>query len=403
MKCVYCSVVLNESNSSKEHIIHNALGGLLQSNEICCKECNERLGEKTDAAFTKIFAPITENMNIKRTRDTVPAKYNAVVCDKDKNTYKVEMKGKKVWTVFSEKGEYLNNSIDINNLKIVELTLEVDNAVFTNGFKKIAFNFAVHSGIDPKKLNMVYDAERKCLNSDILSNVIPFVPLNFFDAAIENLEIEDLKHTLILFSYENILVAYIELFDIFQFYVLLTENWDDEGVYFSYCQKIEKVMFDEEDAMNDLKIHDYKDMMIIADQYGLEYSTDFLAIEKEAFHKLRKRSYEIDLMEYIYKQAHRVDPLNKLYKGDTFDNYTEYMYYFIPEAEFINDSGDIILQNEQINKARFRISNVSKGKNDFYIRAINKELQSYGFDRVVKPHTHSQMRKLTRKLFPNSF
>ncbi|KAF6625494.1 hypothetical protein J2W97_004252 [Paenibacillus jamilae] len=49
----------------KGHIIHNALEGLLESDGICCKRCNGTLGEKAEASFTKLCAPITESMNIK--------------------------------------------------------------------------------------------------------------------------------------------------------------------------------------------------------------------------------------------------------------------------------------------------------------------------------------------------
>lgn len=399
MECVYCSNSLDENNSSKEHIIHNALGGLLESCGICCKKCNETLGEKADASFTRLFAPITESMNIKRTRETAPVKYNAVVCDMDGNTYKAQMKGNKIWNVFSDNGEYLNNSIDLNSLRPIELTFEVDNIIFKNGFKKIAFNFAVHCGIDPQKLDFVYDAGRKCLRSDTMSNVIPFIPLNFFDRSLENTEVDDLTHALILFSYENMLVAYIELFSTFQFYVVLSEKWDGEEVYFNYLQCVEKRTFNEENAKKKLKVHDYKDMMIIADQYGLEYTTDFLAIEREAFHKLRKRSYEIDLLEYILEQTYKLDPLKDICNGNSHGNYIEYMYYFVPETEMIDESGDTFTQCEGINKARFRISNISNGKVDFYIRAIIENIKRDGFDKLVKPYTYSKMRRLTEKLF----
>lgn len=40
MKCIYCEETILKV--SKEHIIQNALGGELQSEDICCDECNNK-------------------------------------------------------------------------------------------------------------------------------------------------------------------------------------------------------------------------------------------------------------------------------------------------------------------------------------------------------------------------
>ncbi len=56
--CVYCNKPLGVTGKkSEEHIIQNALGGLLTSSEICCSECNNYLSRFIDAPFTKYFAP----------------------------------------------------------------------------------------------------------------------------------------------------------------------------------------------------------------------------------------------------------------------------------------------------------------------------------------------------------
>ena len=46
-KCVICDCILDESNKSSEHIIHNAIGGILEDEGIYCKACNSQLGSKT--------------------------------------------------------------------------------------------------------------------------------------------------------------------------------------------------------------------------------------------------------------------------------------------------------------------------------------------------------------------
>ena len=54
--CIYCGKKI--TTRSSEHVIHNALGGLLESEDICCPECNNFISKYIDVPFTKIFNPI---------------------------------------------------------------------------------------------------------------------------------------------------------------------------------------------------------------------------------------------------------------------------------------------------------------------------------------------------------
>ena len=54
--CIYCNKEI--TTRSKEHVIQNALGGLLESTDICCADCNNFISKHIDAPFTKIFNPI---------------------------------------------------------------------------------------------------------------------------------------------------------------------------------------------------------------------------------------------------------------------------------------------------------------------------------------------------------
>lgn len=65
--CYLCDKVLCDWNSSKEHIIPNALGGHLKSQHILCKECNSILGEELDNILSsRINLPTL--LDIKRDR-----------------------------------------------------------------------------------------------------------------------------------------------------------------------------------------------------------------------------------------------------------------------------------------------------------------------------------------------
>ncbi len=79
MRCVYCNDKLDKNNSSLEHIIPQAIGGLLESYEICCKKCNTKKGDGNDTHFVNIFNPITESYNIKTSRKKNQRPYKGVV------------------------------------------------------------------------------------------------------------------------------------------------------------------------------------------------------------------------------------------------------------------------------------------------------------------------------------
>lgn len=56
MKCIYCEETILKV--SKEHIIQNALGGELQSEDICCDECNNKISKLIDKPFVDHFKTI---------------------------------------------------------------------------------------------------------------------------------------------------------------------------------------------------------------------------------------------------------------------------------------------------------------------------------------------------------
>ena len=74
MRCVYCNKEiidrkreLGDTDYSKvyrssEHIIQNALGGKLETVNICCDRCNFHIEELIDRSFCDIFVPFTSNI-----------------------------------------------------------------------------------------------------------------------------------------------------------------------------------------------------------------------------------------------------------------------------------------------------------------------------------------------------
>lgn len=138
-KCKLCGEPINETNTSSEHIIHQALGGLLETEDILCISCNSKMGSNIDSKFVNIFAPITGNFNIKTSSGKPPkSKYWAYAKDNHGIQYKVEMYGKNIRNVFDMEGKYVNRLENMEPMKVHTLEFNIkDNNDFVMGLKKL--------------------------------------------------------------------------------------------------------------------------------------------------------------------------------------------------------------------------------------------------------------------------
>lgn len=68
--CAICNEEITEKNRSIEHIIPNAIGGILKTYKLFCKNCNSKFGSNLDAAFVKNFSFINASVDIRRDRKT---------------------------------------------------------------------------------------------------------------------------------------------------------------------------------------------------------------------------------------------------------------------------------------------------------------------------------------------
>lgn len=161
------------------------------------------------------------------------------------------------------------------------------------GICKIAFSFAVDKKIDFSFLKhglIVKRNDGKVSKIQYNYRVVPFVPLNPMDKYLELKADFSLYHNLILFSQECYLWCYVELFGTFQYYVLLSDEWDKSKVVFeSYLQLIQKL------DRTPPKMHRWRP------KYGLIYS----------------RAYEVpsnpdrDVMRERVAEAIRLEPYEK--------------------------------------------------------------------------------------------
>jgi hypothetical protein len=74
--CVICGVPLTAASASREHVIPNALGGLLTTRRATCVECNSTTGATQDKDLVTTFAPLLAVLDVVRQRgETQPFRF----------------------------------------------------------------------------------------------------------------------------------------------------------------------------------------------------------------------------------------------------------------------------------------------------------------------------------------
>lgn len=306
--CVYCKNRILQN--SKEHVIQNAIGGLYESTDICCPECNNHINKFIDVPFTKIFAPITDNIkNLNKTnnKNSHPSYSGKIV--HNNRFYDATIKNNKV--VSSPKlSKELKTDVKKLNTNIIYSDFKLDNNIFKNGLAKIAFNFAIAKGVSPDLLLKYVNIETQNTNIKNISfqnPVLPFVALNSIDKEFE-LETEmDIYHNLILFNQGNNLWCYVDLFNTFQYYVYLSKDYSaDKQILETYIQQVQQ----NEKNIPDIQIRKLEDIQIYTTQYNLKIKINLndkrekIAenIKQAISEQERKKSQVKDMGEYFSKK-----------------------------------------------------------------------------------------------------
>lgn len=302
INCFYCENPITEENRSVEHVIQNALGGYLKSNEFCCGKCNKLLQEQIDDVFIEQFNPLLSQLsNLNCDRKTHAPSYY-VSFEANGEVFLGKAKGGKVTDSKGYSNKYKSKIPKNNDFRILAFDIKLENKTFKSGITKIATNFAAYNGIQREQID--------CLNTkdnviEFIPKIIPFYPLNTFD---EYIELEaytiSLYHCLILFSHHNHLFCYVDLFNTYQYYVVLSEHYCGEEIYKPYIQVVEKMdrrsPFDDCDFIDGNLNLSPKDIHIYSMQYGvgLDYeNTDkFVA---EINEKIRLVTNKQNLSKFI--------------------------------------------------------------------------------------------------------
>lgn len=232
MNCVYCGEPI--AVESREHIIQNAIGGLEESTDICCPKCNNYISKYIDKPFVSSFNPIIARINnfAKTNKKKSSPSYSGKAIYNG-SEYSVIFKNGQV-VACPELSKQLHCDISKLDFEIVSYDFIINNESFIKGVSKIAFNYTLSKGIPLDTIKdglIVVKNENKITNISFKYPVIPFVPLNPMDNYIELETSLLLYHNLILFSQDNNLWCYVDLFNTFQYYVCLTDKWPKDKKY----------------------------------------------------------------------------------------------------------------------------------------------------------------------------
>lgn len=338
INCVYCGKVI--STRSREHTIQNALGGLYESEDICCPECNSYISKYIDAPFTKTFNPIISR--IKNFTKTNNKKSQPVCTGKavyDGVLYDVSIKGGKV-VACPMLSKELKCDISKLSLEIVAYDFPIEHNTFINGICKIAFNFALEKGIDLAALSKGLDvssANGKIDNISFKYTVIPFVPLNPLDKHIELNTDMELYHNLILFSQNNMLWCYVDLFNTFQYYVLLSDNWDESvSIHETYLQLLQKL----DRSIPELYIRKPKHILTYAMFYGIEPCMDLDEFKKRVAETIKKESQKKSISDVISEKMNcgylKADELKQM-SPDEMESYLKPLLLYSDEEDHLQE------------------------------------------------------------------
>jgi hypothetical protein len=295
--CVYCERQIEKR--SREHIIQNAIGGLFESEDICCPACNEYISKYIDAPFTKTFNPIIgmiENFAKTNNKKSQPPCTGKALYDNE--LYDVKIKGGKVVDC-PELSQKLKCNISKFPFEILAYDFPIENVSFNNGISKIAFNFALAKGISFDVLNKGVDIRKtgnKIEGIMFKYPLTPFVALNPMDKYIELNTDMELYHNLILFNQNNMLWCYVDLFNTFQYYVLLSDEWDENiPVQESYLQLLQKI----DRTIPELYIRKPKHILTYAMYYNVEPCIELDTFKKRVVEAIKKESLKKDMSDVL--------------------------------------------------------------------------------------------------------
>lgn len=260
--CYLCGEFLNKGNSSKEHIIPNAIGGKLKSSDLLCKNCNNLTGDKIDYHLSEALSLISKCINIKRERKsglaipfTLEKGSNVLLKDglemervpnvvKGKNKFTIRASSKKEALKMLNTLKKRNPSIDADkakeNLSVktnfvsenIDFEIKFDEACY-RALGKIITNFYIYMGYDKFEILELID---------FIKGVKKENPLNWYTAAGPFVFDErEVCNTVSIIGDPNFkkLVGIVEIYSTFKLYVIINNNYSGESFCDIYSCNVE--------------------------------------------------------------------------------------------------------------------------------------------------------------------
>ncbi len=282
LDCIYCNKPkFTLGKGSKEHAILSSLGGRKLSQNICCVDCNNRLGKSIDDGLSNNLSPISTLLNIKTGRNkNAPTQINAVRLGDD--SYNLlptgEMLRSGVQKEFNKNEDVTSFRVIANNkeqaIKVLEGQLkskgkslkDVKDGTITEVSQYGAqishtFSFTENDLRSVAKMAITMLATKvspERLRNKAFLNVVNYINGNdeyagdivFSDTNTEfpsEHKLSDINHRIFLYASkeENICIALVELYGGFRFSVLLSREWSGPNI--ACCYVIDPVTTDKLD------------------------------------------------------------------------------------------------------------------------------------------------------------
>ena len=254
--CYCCKAPLVKANISIEHIVPNAIGGKLKSNNLLCIVCNNALGHDIDVELGKQFNFFMNFFMIEREN----GKFQPI-SGKTKNGEEYILNGSEIKSkpkILVDKNKVSFNGNDEKDLKIyfkglikkypqldineiidsankgrfylnepVSINFNIGGDILFRAITKIAVNFYIYNGG----------------NIDEICNILPFIKgeenyrckriFHHYGFNHDSLKVDDTKlyHFIKVIgnSDEKVLYSYIELFGTFKFIINLNSNYTGQS------------------------------------------------------------------------------------------------------------------------------------------------------------------------------
>jgi len=336
--CYLCACVFDgvKTRQHGEHIIQNAIGGALISEEILCETCGGKLGRTVDTDFATALAPLTVLLDLPRDRGDY-SRVAATLVAKTEEAVPLEGVQFTLYKDFSvvprqpifldditklsvtvigatqRQAENYANSPQILALVAKGYTLELStnaaayaqnllvpiephSKAMLRGVLKIAIGYASSSGVQRQNFEHLLDQD-DLTNSDAVleATVYPYYPTTdaerFFETEKHTHEDWYPTHHLYLFSQKTDLYCYVELFGAIQKYVHLTDRYAGKPLMQKFVQKAEKWGFEE----NLFIARDLKDLHILAGEFDVTMKgRRWEDIQKDVLNRARSRAYSLE-------------------------------------------------------------------------------------------------------------